>query len=151
MRVRELIEKVIPKYFGLGSLGVTAEFLTEGKGILNRGTQAHRQQKKYHRPSQGNVDYDEDDGDLESALEKVNDIRWHKYTKEEQEALIDAGVATHTFRDAKQLAIDGEYPVEDFKIPYGNVKVFYWPNRELGKPYTLWLGGLPQDEDEYEV
>jgi hypothetical protein len=113
MRVRELIEKVIPKYFGLGSLGVTAEFLTEGKGILNRGTQAHRQ--------------------------------------EEQEALIDAGIATHTFRDAKQLAIDGEYPVEDFKIPYGNVKVFYWPNRELGKPYTLWLGGLPQDEDEYEV
>ena len=42
-------------------------------------------------------------------------------------------------------------PVEDFKIPYGNVKVFYWPNREIGKPYTLWLGGLPQDEDEHEV
>lgn len=148
MRVRDLIEAVIPRYFGLGSLGVPLE---EGKGILNRGTQAHRQQKKYHRPSQGNVDYNEDDVDLESVLDKVNDIRWHKYTKEEQQTLIDAGIATHTFQEAKQLAIDGEYPVEDFKIPYGNVKVFYWPNREIGKPYTLWLGGLPQDEDEHEV
>ena len=150
MRVRELIEAVIPRYFGLGSLGVPLE---EGKGILNRGTQAHRQQKKYHRPSQGNVDYDTEDEDLVlgSAMDKVHDILWHKYTKEEQQALIDAGIATHTFRDAKQLAIDGEYPVEDFKIPYGNVKVFYWPNREIGKPYTLWLGGLPQDEDEREV
>ena len=148
MRVRDLIEAVIPRYFGLGSLGVPLE---EGKGILNRGTQSHRQQKKYHRPSQGNVDYNEDDVDLESVLDKVNDIRWHKYTKEEQQTLIDAGIATHTFQEAKELAIDGEYPVEDFKISHGNVKVFYWPNREIGKPYTLWLGGLPQDEDEHEV
>jgi|TARA_Y100001949_G_C15960738_1_gene319113 hypothetical protein len=145
MRARDLLGKMIPRYFGLGSLGGVLE---EGKGILNRGTQAHRQKKKYHRPSHSDEDHGDDT--LERAMDKVYDIRVWRYTQEEQEALVKAGIATHNFQDAKQLAIDGEYPVEDFQIPYGNVKVFYWPNREIGKPYTLWHGGLPQDEEGYD-
>jgi len=122
--------------------------LIEDKGILNRGTQQHRVKTKYHRPSQDKIVGYDNDSPLESALDKVHDIRRYRYTKEEQEALINAGFATHTIRDAKQLARDGEYPVEDFQISHGNVKVFYWPNRENGKPYTVWAGEVNLHEKE---
>ena len=42
-------------------------------------------------------------------------------------------------KEAKKLARKGEYPVETFHAkPNMNVKIFYWPNKEIGKPYTLY-------------
>ena len=114
--------------------------LAEGKGILNRGTQQHRVKTKYHRPSQEKVDYDEEPSTpLQIAIKKTKDIRYHKYTPEEEEALIKAGIATHTKKEAKKLARNGEYPVENFRAkPNMTVTIFYWPNKEIGKPYTVY-------------
>ena len=112
--------------------------LTEAGGILNRGTQPHRVKTKYHRSSQqDDIDYEDDP--LESALDKVQDIKYHKYTPKEEEALIKAGIATHTKKEAKKLARKGEYPVESFRAkPNMTVTIFYWPNKEIGKPYTVY-------------
>ena len=114
--------------------------LAEGKGILNRGTQPHRVKTKYHRPSQERVDYDEEPSTpLQIAIKKAKDILYHKYTPEEEEALIKAGIATHTQKEARKLARKGEYPVENFHAkPDMTVKIFYWPNKEIGKPYTVY-------------
>jgi len=114
--------------------------LAEGKGILNRGTQPHRVKTKYHRPSQEKADYDEEPSTpLQIAIKKAKDIRYHNYTPEEEEALIKAGIATHTKKEAKKLAQTDEYPVEKFRAkPNMLVKIFYWPNKEIGKPYTVY-------------
>ena len=72
---------------------------------------------------------------LDEVNEKVNavvvDLR--------EEALIKAGIATHTKKEAKKLARNGEYPVENFRAkPNMTVTIFYWPNKEIGKPYTVY-------------
>jgi len=112
--------------------------LTEAGGILNRGTQAHRVKTKYHRPSQqDDINYEDDP--LESALDKTQDRAYHKYTPEEEQALIKAGYATHTKKEAKKLARADEYPTENFHAkPDMTVKIYYWPNKEIGKPYTVF-------------
>jgi hypothetical protein len=72
------------------------------------------------------------------VMKKAKDVRYHKYTSEE-EALIKAGIATHTKKEAKKLAQTDEYPVEKFRAkPNMLVKIFYWPNKEIGKPYTVY-------------
>jgi len=112
--------------------------LTEAGGILNRGTQSHRVKTKYHRPSQqDDIGYEDDP--LESALDKTQDRAYHKYTPEEEQALIKAGYATHTKNEAKKLARADEYPTENFHAkPDMTVKIYYWPNKEIGKPYTVF-------------
>ena len=124
------------KLFELAEKMITAE----GKGILNRGTQQHRVKTKYHRPSQEKIDYEEEPSTpLQIAIKKAKDIRYHKYTSEEEEALIKAGITTHTKKEAKKLARNGEYPVENFRAkPNMTVTIFYWPNKEIGKPYTVF-------------
>jgi len=114
--------------------------LAEAGGILNRGTQPHRVKTKYHRSSEYDDSFEDyDDDPLESALDKVQDRVYHKYTPEEEEALIKAGIATHTKKEAKKLTRKGEYPVENFRAkPNMTVKFFYWPNKEIGKPYTVF-------------
>ena len=56
-----------------------------------------------------------------------------------KQALIKAGYATHTKNEAKKLARADEYPTENFHAkPDMTVKIYYWPNKEIGKPYTVF-------------
>ena len=76
---------------------------------------------------------------LESAILKAKGTLFQKYTPAEEQAFIEAGFTTHTKEDAKRFARKDEYPTENFPTKDGQtVKVYYWPNKEIGKPYTVY-------------
>ena len=76
---------------------------------------------------------------LDSAIKKAKGTLFQKYTPEEEQAFIEAGYTTHTKEDAKRFARKDEYPTENFPTKDGQtVKVYYWPNKEIGKPYTVY-------------
>ena len=76
---------------------------------------------------------------LESAILKAKGTLFQKYTPAEEQAFIEAGFTTHTKEDAKRFARKDEYPTENFKTKDGQtVKIYYWPNKEIGKPYTVY-------------